>query len=155
MNRGRISQAALRELNDLFSDQRGYRVGAVGQPKRVTSLRECSTHRFDQFWVERLRNGVIGKMRLKHYALIEERRFAWPLVSAEKSVTRSHSISKRSPFNLGSARRLGARNLPRADSTRGFAYSDCSACRAPFLPSRREHDLVSQSLTPDGVAHCQ
>jgi len=26
------------------------------------------------------------RMRLKHYALIEERRFAWRLVSAEKSV---------------------------------------------------------------------
>jgi hypothetical protein len=54
MNRSRISQAALRDFNDLFSDKRGYRVGALGQPKGVTGAHECSAHRFDQFWIERL-----------------------------------------------------------------------------------------------------
>ena len=54
MNRSRISQAALRDFNDLLSDKRGYRVGALGQPKRVTGAHECSAHRFDQFWIERL-----------------------------------------------------------------------------------------------------
>jgi len=54
MNRSRISQAALRGFNDLFSDKRGYRVSALGQPKRVTGPLECGTHRFDQFWIERL-----------------------------------------------------------------------------------------------------
>ena len=47
-----ILQAALCEFNDLFSDKRDYRVGAVGQPKRVTSTHEYGTRRFDQFWIE-------------------------------------------------------------------------------------------------------
>jgi hypothetical protein len=54
VHRSRISQAALCEFNDLFSDKRGCRVGAVGQPKRVTGTHERGTHRFDQFWIERL-----------------------------------------------------------------------------------------------------
>ena len=54
MHRCRIAQTAPGKFNDLFSDEFGYRVGALGQAKPVTSLRECSRHRFDQFRIEGL-----------------------------------------------------------------------------------------------------
>ncbi|MGN6750449.1 MAG: hypothetical protein ACTHJS_17835, partial [Xanthobacteraceae bacterium] len=51
---GRISQAALCELDNLFSDQRCERIGALRQSKGVTGFRKCRAHRVDQFRVERL-----------------------------------------------------------------------------------------------------
>ena len=58
--------SALRGFNDLFSNKRGYRVRALGQPKRVTGALECGTHRFDQFWIEPcpFKKGVIGALSL-------------------------------------------------------------------------------------------
>ena len=66
LNLSRTSQAALRGFNDLFSNKRGYRVRALGQPKRVTGALECGTHRFDQFWIEPcpFKKGVIGTLSL-------------------------------------------------------------------------------------------
>jgi len=66
VHRGRISQAALRELNDLYGDKRCYRVSALRQSKGVTCCRKCHTHRVDQFRVERL---SLQKGRDWHYAL--------------------------------------------------------------------------------------
>jgi len=54
VDRGWISQAALRQLNNLFSDKGGDRVGALRQSKCVTGFRQCRTHRIDQFRIERL-----------------------------------------------------------------------------------------------------
>jgi len=51
---GRISQAALRQLNNLCSDKGGYRVTALRQSKCATGLRKSRTHRVDQFRIERL-----------------------------------------------------------------------------------------------------
>jgi hypothetical protein len=54
VNRGRIAQAALGEFNNLFGDELRYRVAALGQPQRVTSIRERDAHRFNQFRIEGL-----------------------------------------------------------------------------------------------------
>ena len=68
MDRGRISQAALRQLNNLFSDKGGYRVAALRQSKCATGFDHAAPIALTSSGSNAcpLRKGVIGT----NYSLI-------------------------------------------------------------------------------------